>query len=398
MAVPWAEIASAAGGLLSAGLNVGATSNLNRKNRQWQEKMNKRNERFMREMNAYNSPVSQMARYTAAGLNPMAVQDGIDPGLQSGIPEQVAPHFEAADYGGIGDAVNNTLQYRLQESMNKSKINLNNANAIVAASRSRNIDEQTNQLQDFFGLKWNKLQAEVSNLEKQYELFDAEIAKLGSEKGNIEALTELYREQKKKVLSDIGLNEAQIRELDERVNMYKAQETALYQQARQYAAMAQISEQTALRAVAYTEWYLQNNGAAAEFVGMAYRNLNEEQRHIVLQHAAKYAMAEDAYNDDMAAYRAAYYRWQSEDMQNRAGISWDEWNQGQGRKNYETYVLGTLDTILGGAAAVASGGASVVAAHAKSSAVSKMHGAAGAVESIFSGGVQGLSDYGTSVF
>lgn len=68
---------AAAGSLLGAGINAASQGTMNKKTRQWNEKMyNQQRANALADwnmQNAYNSPAEQMARLKAAGLNPNLV-------------------------------------------------------------------------------------------------------------------------------------------------------------------------------------------------------------------------------------------------------------------------------------------------------------------------------------
>lgn len=70
----WAEIAGLAVSALGTAGNMVATGQMNKKTRQWQTDENNKNRANQWEMfnatNAYNSPVEQMKRLKAAGINP----------------------------------------------------------------------------------------------------------------------------------------------------------------------------------------------------------------------------------------------------------------------------------------------------------------------------------------
>ena len=116
-----AQVAKAAGsgllpflGPVASLLGIGAQIYTNHRNEELQREMNARQERLIREQNAYNSPVSQMARYKAAGLNPLAFMGNITSGNQDAIAQLGTPQYASPDFGQVGDAIHNSLAYRLQ--------------------------------------------------------------------------------------------------------------------------------------------------------------------------------------------------------------------------------------------------------------------------------------------
>lgn len=126
--------------LLGQGINVGSQANLNKKTRQWNEKMywlqrtdalNDRNWQT-----SYDAPSAQMARLRAAGLNPNLIYDngrgasGAAAQTRSTPTNQWSPHAPQVDPGSIGDAIG-----RIYEVENRSAQtdNLKEQNKLIAA-------------------------------------------------------------------------------------------------------------------------------------------------------------------------------------------------------------------------------------------------------------------------
>ena len=72
--------------------NAFSSSNQNKKNREWQEKMWNMN-------NEYNSPIMQMQRFKEAGLNPHLIYGQGNSGNASmaSLPQQETPKVDFAD-------------------------------------------------------------------------------------------------------------------------------------------------------------------------------------------------------------------------------------------------------------------------------------------------------------
>ena len=96
---------------LNTSANVIATSNLNKKSREWSEYMYQRQRddaiSFWHMQNAYNSPQAQMLRFSEAGLNPHLIYGRGDSGNAGSIPvpNSQRPDFNVPDLSGIGGAV-----------------------------------------------------------------------------------------------------------------------------------------------------------------------------------------------------------------------------------------------------------------------------------------------------
>lgn len=94
------------GNLLSQGLNIGAQNRLNRKTREWNEKMywlqRQHNLSDWTMQNEYNSPEAQMKRFQAAGLNPNLIygQTNEAPSVRSSDVKGWNPSAPQVDLGG----------------------------------------------------------------------------------------------------------------------------------------------------------------------------------------------------------------------------------------------------------------------------------------------------------
>ena len=108
--------AIACGATLAAGTaGIIANSNMNKKNRQWQEKMTKQSRQWQEQMyKKYNSPQAQAQQLAAAGVNPY------NDGGASTTPMSMSSSAPSAqpipnDFGFIGDAGANVANTLLQQ-------------------------------------------------------------------------------------------------------------------------------------------------------------------------------------------------------------------------------------------------------------------------------------------
>ena len=97
-----------AGGLATgaAGAQAIATGKLNKKNRQWQEKMYERQKMDNQE---YNSPAAQMQRLKAAGLNPHLIYGNMSTATPVGPASIGTPDQKTPEIANIGSAAANTI-------------------------------------------------------------------------------------------------------------------------------------------------------------------------------------------------------------------------------------------------------------------------------------------------
>lgn len=146
-----------AGGLITGALNRNYQNKLLERQQAWAEKMaaqqNQWNiEQWQRE-NEYNSPVNQMARYEAAGINPYnavasgQIGSGIASSLQSATPNNVsAPSFAEAFrnpmsdfYNGISSSLDNALKVL---SVDKGKEDVRGAKGVADKNVAEGIKAQ----------------------------------------------------------------------------------------------------------------------------------------------------------------------------------------------------------------------------------------------------------------
>lgn len=99
--------------LAGTGANAVATGQMNRRSRQFSERMYKMqfadNLRLWEMQNAYNDPKAAKARLKAAGLNPALLYGGSAAGAAGvassvSAPSPIKPEFDVPDFSGIGEA------------------------------------------------------------------------------------------------------------------------------------------------------------------------------------------------------------------------------------------------------------------------------------------------------
>lgn len=102
MPVPIAALVGAGAGLLGGGINAISQGSMNRKTRQWSEKMYQQqyadNLAFWRMQNEYNDPTNQMARLKAAGLNPALLYGSSSSGASGQAGPVNTPDVQPVQY------------------------------------------------------------------------------------------------------------------------------------------------------------------------------------------------------------------------------------------------------------------------------------------------------------
>jgi len=172
--VTTAALIGAGASALGSGANIAATSSMNKKTRQWNEKMyqQQRNDAEIAwaKQNSYNSPSEQMARLQAAGLNPQLVygQGAVANSTSApDVPSAMPWRAETPDLGipKIADSYFNIKSQQQQLSNQKLQGNLL---AIEALSKNADVTSK-NMLNEYmeragYGLKENTADATLQNL------------------------------------------------------------------------------------------------------------------------------------------------------------------------------------------------------------------------------------------
>ena len=194
-----AAVISGLGGLLGGLFNTGSSNTTNRTNLQIARETNRANEvaayrnrewmeKMWHQQNAYNSPSSQMARYTAAGLNPNLIYGQGSNGNATSIGNPPTPTYQAAHMEAPrpGDAiiaatqgVVNALEYDLrrkdlesqvslrqsQEAAQRAKVYETNANVLDILQRAARTRQQRLQADSLFSyqLEAQRLNTELVN-------------------------------------------------------------------------------------------------------------------------------------------------------------------------------------------------------------------------------------------
>lgn len=215
----WSVLAAGIGATATTLAGAGtamATSNLNEKTREWNEKMMDRQNQWNIEnwnrANEYNTAGNQVARLQEAGLNPLYY--GVD-GVAAQPMESAQPlgwNPQTPDYTkGVGQAA---------QIMSDAALKDKQIEALSAEIRNKDADT---------GLKTNQSETEIQKqkyLQKQMEVMDANIADLmassklkESEKAKIDKFQEyaddIYQAQIDKDNSVTHLNESQKKKIDE---------------------------------------------------------------------------------------------------------------------------------------------------------------------------------------
>jgi len=129
-----AAIISGGTALAGTGANAAATGQMNRKSRQFSEKMYNRqygdNLNLWHLQNAYNHPKAAKARLKEAGLNPALLYGGSAAGAAGvassvSAPSPIKPEFNTPDFSGIGDAgrsISNSIMARYDVAIKEKQV------------------------------------------------------------------------------------------------------------------------------------------------------------------------------------------------------------------------------------------------------------------------------------
>lgn len=152
----WEAFVAAAGGLASTGLSFLGSSNLNRKNRAWQEKMYhqqvKDNRSAAREAMAYESAPAEVARLKMAGLSPALMYESApgSTGFQASPASPGSPSTYLGDTSAISAAGQQISEQMYNKPLQDAKVtDLNQSaqskfeQAQLFAKQSKMTEEQT---------------------------------------------------------------------------------------------------------------------------------------------------------------------------------------------------------------------------------------------------------------
>ena len=149
MPFPVAAAITAGAGLVGTGATAYSQGKLNRKTRQWNEKMHAlvRQESLAdwAMQNEYNSPKAQMQRYRDAGLNPALIygQSNVSDAVHSAPVSNWSPR--APSYEGIGDAAAWGLQAYYDVQLKEASLdNLQARNTVLAQEQLLKAAQTTN--------------------------------------------------------------------------------------------------------------------------------------------------------------------------------------------------------------------------------------------------------------
>lgn len=237
-----AAAGSAIGGIASAVSSSRATRNTNAANERIANAANATNERLMDKQNdwnreqwylenEYNEPIKQVGRVEAAGINPIWAFGG-DPGNaqsitgasapQAVVPTMQAPRFDFSFIGQMASSVLNalvesgelgikTFEADTHRRAQESEAGRNEAAASEARANAERLRLQTKWDEESFQTRLDTASQTLKNLEKQYDLLDANSEAARAKKEEIEANKDLIRERINEVQASIKQRD---RELD----------------------------------------------------------------------------------------------------------------------------------------------------------------------------------------
>lgn len=340
--MPIPALITALGGLATAGLNAMSTERTNERNRELQQEMNNRNIRLQREANAYNSPVSQMQRFFDAGINPMyAVGQGmVDAGNQQSLPEQHMMQYEAPSFGAIGDSLQSSVSQALQSQMNEQKIRESVQKILESASRTDNVNFKTNVARTFFQYQPTIWQNAVKQSEKILGEIDSRIGVNLSVSSLNDSQRKFVDTQRANLFRTWRVMDATTAESWSRVKLNWQQCKLFDAQERNWMIKNDVDFTTGIYTKAY--WSTRNGALDASLfqIQEGFSVLNAAEQNKILKETGIGLSINNQFNPD-------FFKWRNETQRAQSGILWDEWQQGQARKNYETYVLGTGNMLSG---------------------------------------------------
>lgn len=177
------RMSSAVFGLLNAGVNFAT-----------QKYQASQSMARVREMNEYNSPVEQVKRFKAAGLNTALMYGQVESGNQTAVPE--TPDYSSGVQNAFANALslsaqrleklkieNDTQRVAMEKKMNDvnvalagTQLEINKENTKKIARESIQIDENTKLLRQQYQQNEKRFDKEMANLDKDLLLKDWQIS------------------------------------------------------------------------------------------------------------------------------------------------------------------------------------------------------------------------------
>lgn len=213
----------ASAALTGTAANIAATSNLNSKNRRWQEQMWER-------ANTYNTPLAQKERLEAAGINPYSVlaQSGADTGQTSQSPTPQTYDYKNVDLGG------EAFMNGLVSSANYRGVSLDNDLKVVNLefARTKAINEVWSAIADW-KLKLQQAKEHHANtdyIEERLRILQSQADSLISQSESEAAISKAEAGWRNQSLMDAHLNSVVHRMLEQSgIEVNNANKASLYQ-------------------------------------------------------------------------------------------------------------------------------------------------------------------------
>lgn len=225
-----AALFAAGGTLVSSGVNSIANTNLNKKNREWQEQM----------YTKYYSPNAQMSQMLSAGINPNLAAQGISGSPGISMPQASNSNNPVnVDFAG---AVDTYTKLKLAEAQEKNiKADTENTETDTENKRIQN-----KYLDDYWKNNVDRLKAEITKLGIDASVGEQILANL---KQKFEQNEELFPLQKDKLIEEaneirkrIDKMDQDIKESEERIELMQSEEAKNYASARRENAAAAVDE------------------------------------------------------------------------------------------------------------------------------------------------------------
>lgn len=210
------------GSLFSAGVNANSQRNANLTNIRLQEKQLKWNEKMWNKNNAYNTPLAQMQRFAAAGLNPHLIYGQGTSGVSSSPAEGadvpvVRPNWNL-DSQMVGQALQLSSQMKVNDSVVEKNIqdaSKSRAEANVADANAALLRFNLSRGQSLLPYEQEQFDYNNSilgfNARKQYDRYGREVLSWEAQNSNMWAQTTKLRADTDQVNKSISQMDAYLR-------------------------------------------------------------------------------------------------------------------------------------------------------------------------------------------
>ena len=173
-------------------------------NKQLSEQAYRQNMQAWHEQNAYNSPIAQMGRLKAAGLNPALMYGQMESGNAGSPPElQYSPVEMANPMAGLASNITSAMSVAREYELLESQKEMNEAKALESISKSNLNEAEKDLAYKKFGLDVDRFELEKKVADANIGVLNANARKLGLDSDAREIMNRYIIREKEAALSNV---------------------------------------------------------------------------------------------------------------------------------------------------------------------------------------------------